>query len=67
MADIETPCNKICTVDPRSGHCIGCGRTIAEIAGWLGFTADERTRIMAALPQRLRELRRNEPSGTDVT
>jgi predicted Fe-S protein YdhL (DUF1289 family) len=60
MADIETPCNKVCAVDPTSGLCVGCGRTVAEIAGWIGFRADERARIMAELPRRLASLRQNE-------
>jgi uncharacterized protein len=50
---IESPCNKICTLDPSSGICIGCGRTAAEIGGWLGYSAPERARIMAELPDRL--------------
>ncbi len=36
---IETPCVKICVVDPETGFCIGCGRTRGEIAGWIGMTA----------------------------
>jgi uncharacterized protein len=57
MADIKSPCTKICVVDPVAGLCIGCGRSLAEIAGWIGFTDEERTRIMAALPQRRPGLR----------
>jgi uncharacterized protein len=54
---VESPCNKVCTVDPASSLCIGCGRNLTEIAGWLGFTDAERTRIMAELPTRLAKLR----------
>lgn len=50
---IETPCVKICTVDAGSRLCLGCGRTIDEIAGWLAMSAGERSRIMAELPARL--------------
>ena len=53
MADIESPCNKICAVDPASGMCVGCGRTLAEIEGWIRFSTEERARIMAELPRRL--------------
>lgn len=67
MADIETPCNKVCAVDPVSALCAGCGRTVAEIAGWIGFTAEERTRIMAQLPQRLAALHGNEKTHADAT
>jgi uncharacterized protein len=57
MAAIETPCTKVCTVDPASGLCIGCGRTLAEIGGWTLLTAQERRDIMATLPARLALLR----------
>lgn len=52
---IETPCVKICTLDARAGLCLGCGRTIDEIARWTVLSADERRRIMAELPRRLAE------------
>ena len=51
--DIETPCVKVCVVDPETQLCIGCARTRAEIAGWLGMAADERHTIVLALPERL--------------
>jgi predicted Fe-S protein YdhL (DUF1289 family) len=52
-AVIESPCVKICEVDRPSGLCRGCGRTLAEIAGWSSLTASDRRRIMAELPGRL--------------
>jgi len=52
MADIESPCNKVCVVDPLSARCISCGRTLAEIASWTTFTPEERRRIMAELATR---------------
>lgn len=33
--------------------CVGCGRTLREIAAWTRFTDAERDAIMAALPDRL--------------
>jgi predicted Fe-S protein YdhL (DUF1289 family) len=59
MAAIETPCIKVCIVDPNSGHCLGCARTLGEIAGWTAYTDGERSRIMAELPQRMENLRRH--------
>jgi uncharacterized protein len=50
---IESPCSKICTLDARSGLCLGCGRTIEEIARWSTMDAAERTRVMNELPARL--------------
>ena len=49
---IETPCVKICTVDARQGFCLGCGRTIDEIARWARMSAAERGRMMSELPER---------------
>jgi uncharacterized protein len=56
--DIETPCVKVCVLDPDSGYCIGCGRTRSEIAGWLDMTDSLRRDIMAGLPQRVDSLTR---------
>jgi predicted Fe-S protein YdhL (DUF1289 family) len=49
---IETPCIKICTLDARQGFCLGCGRTVDEIANWAAMSAGERRRIMGELPER---------------
>jgi len=49
---IASPCTTVCTIDPRSGLCLGCGRTLDEIARWASLTESERTRIMTELPQR---------------
>jgi predicted Fe-S protein YdhL (DUF1289 family) len=50
---IQSPCNKICTIDPGCGLCRGCGRTLNEIAQWGTLTDMARARIMAELPERL--------------
>jgi predicted Fe-S protein YdhL (DUF1289 family) len=49
---IASPCTKVCTIDPRSRLCLGCGRTLDEIARWTSFSESERNRIMSELPQR---------------
>ena len=54
--DIETPCVKICVVDPETQFCIGCGRTRDEIAGWIGMGPGSRHAIMLALPERVATL-----------
>lgn len=50
---ISTPCIKVCAVSGQSGQCIGCGRTLAEIAAWARLTQERRLEIMAELPARL--------------
>jgi uncharacterized protein len=54
--DIETPCVKICVVDPETDFCIGCGRTRGEIGAWLGMSAIERRGVIDALPERVATL-----------
>jgi predicted Fe-S protein YdhL (DUF1289 family) len=49
---IRTPCVQVCVVDGDSGLCLGCHRTLAEIARWSRFSDAERDRIMAELPAR---------------
>jgi predicted Fe-S protein YdhL (DUF1289 family) len=50
---IESPCVNICTLDARSGLCVGCGRSIDEIARWSAMTAAERSRVITELPARM--------------
>jgi len=54
--EIETPCIKVCVIDPDTGFCVGCGRTRGEIGSWLGLTPAERREIMSALPERVSTL-----------
>jgi predicted Fe-S protein YdhL (DUF1289 family) len=53
MSPIASPCTKVCTIDPASRLCHGCGRSLEEIARWASLTDGERERIMAELPARL--------------
>jgi len=64
---LETPCTRICTLDPRSEHCIGCGRSLQEITQWTRLSADERSRVMQRLPERLARLRRPIPASNERT
>ena len=58
QSPIETPCVKICVVDPETGFCIGCGRTRGEIGGWLGMSPEQRRGVMTELPERVAGLTR---------
>lgn len=61
-----SPCVKICVMDPLSGLCIGCARTIAEISLWSEMSSDERRRTMEALPKRLEGARSRAARGGRV-
>ncbi len=50
--EIASPCVKICVVHPESGICVGCYRTMDEIAGWSSMSDVERAELTANLPDR---------------
>jgi predicted Fe-S protein YdhL (DUF1289 family) len=54
---VSTPCVKICVVDPVSTLCIGCGRSVDEIAAWTGLSERDRLEVMAGLETRLVAMR----------
>ncbi|MEL7041870.1 MAG: DUF1289 domain-containing protein [Pseudomonadota bacterium] len=56
-ANIESPCIKLCAVDGETGLCLGCGRSLKEIGGWMQFDDNGRRQVMAELPGRLAKLR----------
>ena len=50
--NLESPCIKVCSMDAATGLCVGCLRTIDEIAGWVELSDPERAAILEALPTR---------------
>lgn len=44
-----SPCIGVCQLDGPTQTCIGCGRTIAEIAAWPTLDEAERRAIVARL------------------
>ena len=53
MQITESPCVRICAIDGRTGLCVGCGRTLAEIGAWAALSPEQRSRVMQELPARL--------------
>jgi predicted Fe-S protein YdhL (DUF1289 family) len=51
-ATVPSPCISVCRIDPATGWCEGCLRTIDEIAHWGVFDDDERLAVLAELQQR---------------
>lgn len=54
-----SPCTSVCQLDPATGWCRGCLRTIEEIAGWPRFSPKEKHRIVATIA-----VRRAGPQGS---
>ncbi len=50
--EVQSPCVKVCVVHPAARICVGCLRTIDEIAAWSLMTHEGRAAVMAELPGR---------------
>ena len=50
--EIDSPCIDICTIDPDSGECRGCGRTLDEIGNWENFNNLKKKQILENLNAR---------------
>jgi uncharacterized protein len=49
---VDSPCTKVCVMDEDDRYCLGCKRTLGEIARWGEMSDAERAEIMARLPER---------------
>lgn len=61
---VESPCIKVCVLDARS-LCVGCGRTLDEIAAWSRLSADEQRAVRAKAAERLGETHVEESVAAD--
>ena len=51
-AVVASPCVSVCAMDAASGLCVGCLRTLEEIACWSALDAGGKRAILAQLPAR---------------
>ncbi|MBM3548510.1 MAG: DUF1289 domain-containing protein [Alphaproteobacteria bacterium] len=51
-ASVPSPCIGLCILDPRTGFCKGCFRTIEEIGSWLSVDDDGRREILRLVFER---------------
>lgn len=47
-----SPCINVCRIDPVTGWCEGCRRTMAEIGAWPRASVAERRAILTRLKAR---------------
>jgi len=47
-----SPCIQVCRIDPASGICRGCLRTLDEIAGWSNSTSAEKREVLDRVHER---------------
>ena len=56
--EIQSPCVKLCVVHPEERLCVGCLRSMEEIATWPRLSHEARAAVMADLPARAPRLAR---------
>lgn len=62
---VPSPCVSVCRMDEASGWCLGCARTLTEIAAWGTLGDEARRAVWALLPARRAELRRRASAMAD--
>jgi predicted Fe-S protein YdhL (DUF1289 family) len=72
-AEIPSPCTSVCAIDAATGWCVGCLRTIDEIAAWGGLDGAAKRALWKRLPARRAELARGQaesagaPAGDEAS
>lgn len=51
-APVESPCNNVCRMDERTGWCLGCYRTLAEIGAWSALDDTDKRAVIERLAGR---------------
>ena len=49
---VASPCISVCVLDADGALCLGCFRTLDEIAAWSLLDDDAKRGVLAALPER---------------
>ena len=50
--DVPSPCISVCVMDAAEGLCIGCFRTLDEIAAWSALDGAAKRAVLAASRER---------------
>jgi len=53
---VPSPCVNVCEIDPGTGLCRGCRRTLQEIAEWLEMTPEQKLDTLRLVAERGRRL-----------
>lgn len=65
-AGVPSPCVNICRMDETSGLCVGCQRTLDEIARWSTMHEDDKRAVWAHLAERRSAANAPATSGTSA-
>ena len=49
---VPSPCINVCTIDPATGLCRGCARTLQEIGDWIDLSDAGKQAVWARIAER---------------
>ena len=52
VAKLPSPCISVCQMNPSDGVCIGCYRTLGEIASWRSMDEADQLQLLDILSER---------------
>ncbi len=52
---VASPCTGLCRLNPDSGYCQGCWRSLEEIAAWSQMDDGQRLAVLAVVARRREE------------
>ncbi len=56
IAEVASPCIKLCKIDQATSLCSGCFRSLAEISVWSRASNDVKLQILQEVEQRREEM-----------
>lgn len=56
VAPVPSPCTSVCKMDPSTGWCEGCLRTIDEIAAWAALSDTDKLVVWDRLAERREQM-----------
>ena len=61
---IPSPCVGVCQINASTKYCLGCWRTLKEVAHWSRYSNDEKEILMTELAERQKRLGSNKRGVT---
>ncbi len=52
LSRVKSPCVNVCMMDTDNGYCLGCKRTLNEIAGWVTYPDAKRLKVLKRVTRR---------------
>ena len=61
---IPSPCVGVCQINASTKYCLGCWRTLKEVAHWSRYSNDEKEILIIELAERQKRLGSNKRRAT---